>query len=772
MIIHNQPVYLVRGETLVPLDEAYHGPQSVHGLTYDLRERTVGRGATIASRILAAHTVKEEGDRLSLNFDVLASHDITYVSIVQAARSSGLEAFEVPYVLTNCHNSLCAVGGTINEDDHLFGLQVAKKYGGIFVPAFQAVIHQYIREMHAAGGSMVLGSDSHTRYGALGCMGFGEGGPELVKQLLGRSYDIKYPKIIAVYLHGAPPKGVGPQDVALALVKEVFDSGLAKNTILEFVGPGISNLSVDFRNSLDTMTTETTCLSSIWTTDDRVREYYALHGRPEAYVYLSPGPLALYDGAIQVDLSKIEPMIGLPFHPSNAWSIAEFKQNSEEILTEAERKGREQLEQDNLHFSLKDKLIDGVFHVDQGSISGCAGGSFENLSAVADILEGGMANMDRFWLSAYPSSQPISLQLMTHGIAERLMACGVTLHPAYCGSCFGAGDTPADGALSIRHVTRNFPHREGSKPLQNQVSMVALMDARSIAATARNNGALTAATELDVEYQSHEYTFNDSSYRSRVFNGFGNADPDAPLIYGPNIKDWPQFFALENHLLLTIAASIDDEVTTTDELIPSGETSSYRSNPRRLAQYFLSRKVPEYVGRSEEMLVMEEGRRHGEYSQLLEDLHAKVVAAYVPHSDLDIDQFYHQTGFGSAIFARKPGDGSAREQAASSQRILGGMANFAIEYATKRYQSNLLNWGIFPFLIDEKDRQKLSVGTTVFIPNLRVILEQNKREVPILVIQTDQAEELVVQLPDLTMEERQVLLAGCLMNYYRKEQQP
>jgi len=762
---YDVPVHLVDGLHLVTHEEKNDTVATTYlgnhfGTSLSNRHDLSYRG-TIAHQILATHALHTSEEGLSIKFDALASHDITYVGIIQSARHGGLTEFPVPYILTNCHNSLCAVGGTINEDDHIFGLGIAKKYGGIFVPAFQAVIHQYIREMHAGCNTMILGSDSHTRYGALGCMGIGEGGPELVKQVLGRTYDIPWPKVIAVYLEGAPLPGVGPQDVALALIREVFHDGFAKNAILEFVGPGIASLSVDFRNSLDAMTTETTCLSSVWMTDQKVQEYLGTHGRAHEFASLKPGLIARYDGAVRMDLSEIRPMIALPFHPSNVYAIEDVQNNPHDILQEAQERGLEQLDRKDLRFSLLDKINDGRIMVDQGSVSGCAGGSFENICAVADILGDAPPMTDSFWLSVYPASQPINLALMRTGRASSLARAGVSLHPAFCGPCFGAGDTPGNGCLSIRHATRNFPHREGSKPQQGQVSMVALMDARSIAATARNGGRLTAATELAVTYSPVDYDFDASSYKSRVYQGFRKALPETELVYGPYIADWPRFSSLPQDLILQVAASIHDPVTTTDEIIPSGEISSYRSNPEKFAEYTLSRKVPQYVGRAKAIREMERSRQNptaqadGEIVNLTDRLRM-VGETSLAHAAI-----------GSAIFARKPGDGSAREQAASCQKVLGGWANIAGEYATKRYRSNLINWGIFPFIVNPEDFARLPVGTILVLRGLRDALVQGETQFEALLVSQEENSRLQVSLPGLSPTERDILLSGCLMNYYR-----
>ena len=684
---------------------------------------------TIAYKILDSHNTSGDNKKLKIKFDALASHDITYVGIVQTARASGLEKFPIPYVLTNCHNSLCAVGGTINEDDHVFGLSAAKKYGGIYVPAHQAVIHSYMRETMSGCGKMILGSDSHTRYGALGTLAIGEGGPELVKQLLSHTYDIDMPDVIAVNLIGSPKPGIGPQDVALAIISAVFENGFVKNKVLEFIGVGIKNLPVEYRNGIDVMTTETTCLSSIWMTDEIIKQYYITHGRPNDYKELKPGNIAYYDGMITVDLSAIESMIALPFHPSNVVTIRELIENPYDILK-------------NLEIDLTSKIIDNKIHVDQGVIAGCAGGTFDNLCAAADILRGGSVGSGEFALSVYPASQPVLSALLKNNAAAELVSAGATLRTAFCGPCFGAGDVPTNGGLSIRHSTRNFPNREGSKPSSGQTASVALMDARSIAATALNGGILTPADSLDVEYSVPQYAFDDNAYRNRVFNGFGSADTSAELKFGPNIADWPQMDELADNLLLQMASVILDPVTTTDELIPSGETSSYRSNPMKLAEFTLSRKDPEYVN--------------------------KARAAMSPDSAVleavkKIDD--GKTGIGSVIYAIKPGDGSAREQAASCQRVLGGLANIAEEYATKRYRSNLINWGMIPFIF--KDKFIFESGDFIFVRQIRNAIEKADNTVKAYLIRNGEISEFTLELPVLTDDERTIILSGCLINYYR-----
>lgn len=732
------------------------------------------RKNTIAYQILMQHNTGNNPDRLAIRFDKLASHDITYVGIIQTARASGLKEFPVPYVLTNCHNSLCAVGGTINEDDHVFGLSAAQKYGGIYVPAHLAVIHQYMREMMSACGNMILGSDSHTRYGALGTMAIGEGGPELVKQLLGKTYDLAYPEIIAVYLSGQPQPGVGPQDVALAIIGAVFKNGFVNNKVLEFVGPGIRNLSVDYRNGIDVMTTETTCLSSIWTTDARVEEYYQIHGRPEAYRELCPGEVAYYDGAVIVNLDQIQPMIALPFHPSNVYTIDELNQNAGDILRSVEIEGQKQIDNPDIRFSLTDKLVKGRLKVDQGIVAGCAGGTFENMWAMASMVENLSIGNGEFTMSAYPASQPIYLELIKNGAAAKMMSAGITIKTAFCGPCFGAGDVPANGALSIRHTTRNFPNREGSKPGDGQISSVALMDARSIAATAINGGYLTPATELVKKETPISYTFNQEIYNNRVYNGFKKSSGRDELKFGPNIADWPQMIAMPQHLLLKVAAVINDPVTTTDELIPSGETSSYRSNPLRLAEFTLSRKDPGYVARAKAISRLEQERRsfiqqEGRPADISDDL--KNMCQSIINSGnsfADYPEMLKTTGIGSVVYAVKPGDGSAREQAASCQKVLGGWANIAVEYATKRYRSNLVNWGLLPFTMHKTEDVPFTLGDLIFIPDIREKLEKGQEMMEARIIGKQGAGRLELFLPKLTADERDIILKGCLINYYSK----
>lgn len=723
---------------------------------------------TMAYNILSEHNTSDNMEKLQIKFDKLTSHDITFVGIIQTARASGLEKFPIPYVLTNCHNSLCAVGGTINEDDHMFGLTAAKKYGGIYVPPHQAVIHQFAREMLAGGGKMILGSDSHTRYGALGTMAMGEGGPELVKQLLSQTYDINRPEVVGIYMTGTPQPGVGPQDVALAIIGEVFESGYVKNKVMEFVGPGVKNLSADFRIGVDVMTTETTCLSSIWTTDDTIKEFYETHGRADDYKELNPGTVAYYDGIVYVDLSEIKPMIAMPFHPSNTYTIEEVNANLDDILHDVEQKALVSLD-GQVDYSLQDKIVDGKLYVEQGIIAGCAGGGFENICAAADILKGKSIGSDEFTLSVYPASMPVYMELIKNGAAADLMETGAVLKTAFCGPCFGAGDTPANNAFSIRHSTRNFPNREGSKLQNGQISSVALMDARSIAATAANKGFLTAATDLDVEYANHKYHFDASIYENRVFDSHGNADTDAELKLGPNIKDWPEMVALTDNLLLKVVSEIHDPVTTTDELIPSGETSSYRSNPLGLAEFALSRKDPEYVGRAKEVQKAERHREDGNCpGEVLPEI--KTVTQLL-HEELEEHPFDKTTlGIGSTIYAVKPGDGSAREQAASCQKVLGGWANIAEEYATKRYRSNLINWGMLPFIFEGEIPFKLN--DYIFVPDIKKAVEDAATEIPAYIVKmndgkAESVEEFTLKLGEMTSEERDIILKGCLINYNR-----
>lgn len=716
---------------------------------------------TIAYGILEDHNTSGNMNKLKIKFDKLTSHDITFVGIIQTARASGLEKFPVPYVLTNCHNSLCAVGGTINEDDHMFGLTSAKKYGGVYVPPHQAVIHQFAREMLAGGGKMILGSDSHTRYGALGTMAMGEGGPELVKQLLSKTYDINMPGVVGVYLTGKPEKGVGPQDVALAIIKEVFGNGYVNNKVMEFIGDGIDNLSADFRIGIDVMTTETTCLSSIWKTDDTVKEFYEIHGRKEEYKELNPAKVAFYDGMIYVDLSKIKPMIAMPFHPSNAYTIEEVNANLMDILADCEKNALVSLG-GAVDFKLTDKVKNGKLYVDQGIIAGCAGGGFENICDAADILNGTSIGSDEFTLSVYPASTPIYMELVKNGSVAKLMGAGAVVKTAFCGPCFGAGDTPANNAFSIRHSTRNFPNREGSKLQSGQISSVALMDARSIAATAANKGYLTSATDIDIEFTKPKYFFDKTIYENRVFDSKGIADLDVEIKFGPNIKDWPAMSSLTDNMILKVVAEIHDPVTTTDELIPSGETSSYRSNPLGLAEFTLSRKDPEYVGKAKAVQVAETARRNGNSSTEafaeLAPVMTKIKESFKSVND-------ENTGIGSTLFAVKPGDGSAREQAASCQKVLGGWANIANEYATKRYRSNLINWGMLPFLIDGKELP-FENGDYLFIPEVKKAIEEKQTEIKAFVV-GDNLKEFTLKMGELTDDERTIILKGCLINYYR-----
>ncbi len=719
---------------------------------------------TIAYSILEAHNTSSDMERLKIKFDKLTSHDITFVGIIQTARASGLEKFPIPYVLTNCHNSLCAVGGTINEDDHMFGLTCAKKYGGMYVPPHQAVIHQFAREMLAGGGKMILGSDSHTRYGALGTMAMGEGGPELVKQLLNKTYDIKMPGVVAIYLDGEPSVGVGPQDVALAIIGATFANGYVNNKVMEFVGPGVDKLSADFRIGIDVMTTETTCLSSIWKTDETIREFYETHGRSEEYKELNPGAAAYYDGLVYVDLSKIKPMIAMPFHPSNTYTIDEVNANLKDILHDVEQKALVSLD-GAVEYSLQDKIRDGKLYVEQGIIAGCAGGGFENICAAAEIIKGKNIGSDAFTFSVYPASTPVYMELVRNGAVADLMAAGTIVKTAFCGPCFGAGDTPANNAFSIRHSTRNFPNREGSKLQSGQISSVALMDARSIAATAANKGFLTSAADvMDREYKAPKYHFDKSIYANRVFDSKGVADPSVEIQFGPNIKDWPAMSALPENLVLKVVSEIHDPVTTTDELIPSGETSSYRSNPLGLAEFALSRKDPAYVGRAKEVQKAQKAIEANQCPlEVLEEL--KPVMETIRASYPEVGE--GNIGVGSTIFAVKPGDGSAREQAASCQKVLGGWANIANEYATKRYRSNLINWGMLPFITEEKDTElSFKNGDYIFVPDVRKAVEDKTDAVKAYVV-GEELKEITLKLGDLTDNEREIILKGCLINYYR-----
>ena len=719
---------------------------------------------TMAYGILSAHNTSGNMQQLQIKFDKLTSHDITFVGIIQTARASGLEKFPIPYVLTNCHNSLCAVGGTINEDDHMFGLTCAKKYGGVYVPPHQAVIHQFAREMLAGGGKMILGSDSHTRYGALGTMAMGEGGPELVKQLLSKTYDIAMPGVIAIYMTGAPQPGVGPQDIALAIIGAVFANGYVKNKVMEFVGPGVSSLSADYRIGVDVMTTETTCLSSIWRTDEKISEFYQIHGRSADYKELNPGAVAYYDGVVKVELDKIKPMIAMPFHPSNTYTIDEVNANLKDILHDVEQKALVSLD-GAVEYSLQDKIRDGKLYVEQGIIAGCAGGGFENICAAAEIIKGKNIGSDAFTFSVYPASTPVYMELVRNGAVADLMAAGTIVKTAFCGPCFGAGDTPANNAFSIRHSTRNFPNREGSKLQSGQISSVALMDARSIAATAANKGFLTSAADvMDREYKAPKYHFDKSIYANRVFDSKGVADPSVEIQFGPNIKDWPAMSALPENLVLKVVSEIHDPVTTTDELIPSGETSSYRSNPLGLAEFALSRKDPAYVGRAKEVQKAQKAIEANQCPlEVLEEL--KPVMETIRASYPEVGE--GNIGVGSTIFAVKPGDGSAREQAASCQKVLGGWANIANEYATKRYRSNLINWGMLPFITEEKDTElSFKNGDYIFVPDVRKAVEDKTDAVKAYVV-GEELKEITLKLGDLTDNEREIILKGCLINYYK-----
>ena len=761
MKLYENGAYLLNGkEVIIDGPEAQAAVKSKTGMDID---KQTAKQETIAYGILKEHNTSGNMDKLQIKFDKLTSHDITFVGIIQTARASGLEKFPIPYVLTNCHNSLCAVGGTINEDDHMFGLTCAKKYGGIYVPPHQAVIHQFAREMLAGGGKMILGSDSHTRYGALGTMAVGEGGPELVKQLLEQTYDIDMPEVVGIYLTGEPIKGVGPQDVALAIIGEVFGNGFVKNKVMEFVGPGVSNLSVDFRIGVDVMTTETTCLSSIWRTDDQVKEFFEIHGRAEDHKELNPGEVAYYDRFIEIDLSQIRPMIAMPFHPSNTYTIEELNANLMDILDDCEKKAQVSFN-GAVDLNLKDKVRNGKLYVDQGIIAGCAGGGFENICDAADILAGSSIGPDEFTLSVYPASTPIYVELAKNGVLASLMQTGAVVKTAFCGPCFGAGDTPANNALSIRHSTRNFPNREGSKVQNGQIASVALMDARSIAATAANKGYLTAATDVDVNFSKPKYFFDKTIYENRVFDSKGVADPDQEIQFGPNIKDWPEMAPLAENMVLKVVSEIHDPVTTTDELIPSGETSSYRSNPLGLAEFALSRKDPAYVGRAKEVQKAEKAREAGncpcEAFDELKPVWDEIKKAYP-------DMNSENTCIGSTIFAVKPGDGSAREQAASCQKVLGGWANIANEYATKRYRSNLINWGMLPFLIPAGDLP-FANGDYLFFPEIRKAVEEKTENITGYVVKESGLVPFTVTLGELTDDEREIILKGCLINYNRK----
>ena len=741
--LHEGGIYLVNGV-----------PQEAGPIAAD-----EARKATIAYGILASHNTSGDNSRLKIRFDAMVSHDITYVGIIQTARASGLTEFPLPYAMTNCHNSLCAVGGTINEDDHVFGLSAAKRFGGIYVPANQSVIHSYAREELSACGNMILGSDSHTRYGALGTMGVGEGGPELVKQLLKNTWDLNMPEVVLVYVTGKPKRGIGPHDIALALVKETFGNGFVKNRVLEFVGPGLANLPIDFRNGIDVMTTETTCLSSIWETDEITQGHYIAHERPECYKKLAPGACAYYDRFITIDLDKAESMIALPFHPSNAYTIHEFVANADEILAKVEEEAAAKFK--GHKYDLRSKVKDGKVYADQGVIAGCSGGLFDNIDEAAAILAGKDCGNGYFSLNVYPTSVPVSLELTKIGATSELLKAGAIIKPSFCGPCFGAGDVPANDGLSIRHTTRNFPNREGSKPAEGQLCGVALMDARSIAATAANGGIITAATDIDYEVPNHPYHFDKTVYRNRIYYGYGKADKNAELILGPNITDWPSMEALTDNMLVKLAAVIRDPVTTTDELIPSGETSSYRSNPLRLSEFALSRRVPEYVGRSKAIHALDlERRDDGAPEELV-----KVLSNFG-----DANTLLRNTQFGSCVFANKPGDGSAREQAASCQKVLGGYANICYEYATKRYRSNCINWGILPFTLPEGAEFPYEDGDYVFIPDVRAKIAKGEEEFAAKVLKKDgTVSDITLLISGLTNEERTIILDGCLINYYAEQ---
>ena len=758
--LYDGGAYVLNGPEIIA--DTVESASILAGKLGSVPEKEEAKKQTIAYGILKAHNTSDNMDKLKIRFDKLTSHDITFVGIIQTARASGLEKFPMPYVLTNCHNSLCAVGGTINEDDHMFGLTCAKKYGGMYVPPHQAVIHQFAREMLAGGGKMILGSDSHTRYGALGTMAMGEGGPELVKQLLNQTYDISMPGVVGVYLTGSPMKGVGPQDVALAIIKAVFECGYVNNKVMEFIGDGVANLSADFRIGVDVMTTETTCLSSIWRTDEKIQEFYEIHGRSGDYKELNPGPAAYYDGMIVVNLSEIKPMIAMPFHPSNAYTIEELNANLDDILADCEARGRVSLG-DQVHFSLRDKVRNGKLYVDQGIIAGCAGGGFENICAAADILKGRSIGADEFTLSVYPASMPVYMELIKNGSAAMLMETGAVLKTAFCGPCFGAGDTPSNNGFSIRHSTRNFPNREGSKLQNGQIASVALMDARSIAATAANKGYLTAATDLDVEFRNPKYFFDKKIYENRVFDSKGVADPSVEIHFGPNIKDWPAMSALPEYLVLKVVSEIHDPVTTTDELIPSGETSSYRSNPLGLAEFTLSRKDPEYVGRAKEIQKAQKAIEAGNCPlDVVPELKTVMDAVHTRYPEAGKGNL----GVGSTIFAVKPGDGSAREQAASCQKVLGGWANIANSYATKRYRSNLINWGMLPFLIDEGELP-FKNGDYLFVPHITEAVKNGAKEVEAYVVEGNALKPFTLKLGEMTAEEREIILKGCLINYNR-----
>ena len=756
--LYDKGVYLLHGTEIVE-----DSPNAILSVSQKLginnTDKEKARRGTMAYRILKNHNTSGSMANLRIKFDKLISHDITYVGIIQTARASGLEKFPVPYVLTNCHNSLCAVGGTINEDDHMYGLSGAKRYGGIYVPAHQAVIHQYAREMMAETEKMILGSDSHTRYGALGTMAMGEGGPELVKQLLEKTYDIPLPKVVAVYLTGAPRKGVGPQDIALAIIKAVFKNGYVNNKVMEFVGEGIRNLSMDYRIGIDVMTTETTCLSSIWVTDEVVKDYYRIHNRPDSFKYIKPEHVAYYDGMIYVDLSQIKPMIAMPFHPSNAYTIDELNSNLYDILDEVEKNALISLD-NKIKYTLKDKVRNGRLYVDQGTIAGCAGGSFENICDATDILNGGFIGADEFSLSVYPASQPIFMELVKNGSIAKLTASGASIRTAFCGPCFGAGDTPANNGLSIRHTTRNFPNREGSKITNGQIASVALMDARSIAATAANQGYLTSAENIDIKFLKPRYFYDSRIYENRVYNGALNPDTSVEIKRGPGIIDWPSMTELTDDLILKVVSVIHDPVTTTDELIPSGETSSYRSNPLGLAEFTLSRKDPDYVGNAKEIQKAEKARLAGKNILANNPELKNIYDAIQGKFDVSIEN----TQIGSTIYAVKPGDGSAREQAASCQKVLGGFANIAKEYATKRYRSNLINWGMLPFVLEED--LPFENGDYLFIKDIKNTVQNKSNDIKAYVVNKNM-KEFSLSLGELTDDERSIILKGCLINYYR-----
>lgn len=747
--LYDGGVYLINGKEILPETEGTH-----------LNKEEAKKG-TIAYSIMQAHNTSGDMEHLKIRFDAMTSHDITFVGIIQTAKASGMEKFPLPYVLTNCHNSLCAVGGTINEDDHVFGLSAARKYGGIYVPPHMAVIHQYMRETMAGCGRMILGSDSHTRYGALGTMAIGEGGGELVKQLLCDTYDVNYPGVIAIYLTGKPNPGVGPQDIALAIIGAVFKNGYVKNKVMEFVGPGVSSMTTDYRNGVDVMTTETTCLSSIWRTDEDTRRFLAIHGREDAYKELNPAQVAYYDGMVEVDLGTIKPMIALPFHPSNTFEIEELNRNLGDILREVEKNAAEITENPEINFSLTDKITEKGLQVQQGIIAGCAGGNYTNVCEAAHILKNANCGNQEFTLSVYPSSQPVFMDLVQKGAISELMAAGAAIKTAFCGPCFGAGDTPANNALSIRHTTRNFPNREGSKPGVGQLSAVALMDARSIAATAANHGILTPATAYADDYMVPEYHYDDSAYRARVYQGYQKAEEKKELIYGPNIKDWPTMEPLADHILLKVCSRIMDKVTTTDELIPSGETSSYRSNPLGLAEFALSRRDPAYVGRAKEVFALEAARMKNEDPAAQDE---KLGTVYQQIGELTPEVAVPDVEIGSMIYCVKPGDGSAREQAASCQRVLGGLANICTEYATKRYRSNVMNWGMVPFQM--KEEPKFEVGDYIYVPYIKKALDNDTDHIKAYVL-GDTVKEISLFIADMTATEKEIIKAGCLINYNR-----